>query len=68
MGFKIKDTGCGHEHQEDVFKFGTSGKGFSGFGLYYSRMYVEAHDGIIDFESPGRGKGSSVGCLNPLFF
>ena len=60
MGFEIKDTGCGHEHQEDVFKFGTSGKGFSGFGLYYSRMYVEANDGIIDFESPGRGKGSSV--------
>ncbi len=61
-GFEIQDNGCGLEssRSDEIFKFGSSQKGASGFGLYYSKMYIEANNGLIDFESQGPEKGSSV--------
>lgn len=62
IGLKIKDTGIGvePERQNQIFDFGISSKGSSGFGLYYCKSFVEANKGILLLESSGRGCGSSV--------
>lgn len=62
IGLKIKDTGIGveRERQREIFDFGTSSKGSSGFGLYYCKSFVEANKGSLILESEGRGCGSTV--------
>ena len=62
VGFSIQDTGTGAETEtiRRLFEFGHSGKGSSGFGLYYCKMFVEANQGNIEFVSPGPGKGATV--------
>ncbi|MBF0303849.1 MAG: HAMP domain-containing histidine kinase [Desulfamplus sp.] len=62
IGLKIKDTGIGveRERQREIFDFGTSSKGSSGFGLYYCKSFVEANKGSLILESKGRGCGSTV--------
>ncbi|MDM8522261.1 HAMP domain-containing sensor histidine kinase [Desulfococcaceae bacterium HSG8] len=62
IGFEITDSGIGIEPEEieTIFEFGKSGKGSSGFGLHYCKMFVEANKGELKFTSPGKGKGGSV--------
>jgi len=62
VGIKVKDTGIGVEleRQKEIFDFGISSKGSSGFGLYYCKSFVEANKGTMRFDSPGRGCGSTV--------
>ncbi|MBU3914503.1 HAMP domain-containing histidine kinase, partial [bacterium] len=62
VGFEIADTGIGIEPGmiEIIPKFGQSGKGSSGFGLYYCKMFIEANKGKLAVNSPGKGKGSTV--------
>jgi len=61
-GFEIIDTGIGIEPDNigTILKFGESGKGSSGVGLYYCKMFIEANKGKMAISSPGRGKGASV--------
>jgi len=68
VGIKIRDTGIGVEieRQKEIFDFGISSKGSSGFGLYYCKSFVEANKGTLRFESPGRGCGSTVTMEIPL--
>ena len=62
IGFEISDTGIGIEPEmvKRIFEFGESGKGSSGFGLYYCKMFVEANKGQLTVDSDGKGKGSRV--------
>ncbi len=62
IGFEIQDTGVGIDPGdiESLFKFGRSGKGSSGLGLYYCRMFVEANRGTIALTSEGHGRGAVV--------
>ncbi len=62
VGFEISDTGIGihPEKIDSIFDFGESAKGSSGFGLYYSKMFVESNQGILEFNSEGTGHGASV--------
>jgi len=62
IGFRISDTGVGveKERQKNLFDFGISSKGSSGFGLYYCKSFVTANNGILIFESKGLGKGATV--------
>lgn len=62
IGLKIKDTGIGvsKELQKNIFNFGISSKGSSGFGLYYCKSFVEENNGTLIFESEGNGFGSTV--------
>lgn len=62
IGLKITDTGIGvsKELQKDIFNFGISSKGSSGFGLYYCKSFVEENNGTLIFESEGNGFGSTV--------
>jgi PAS domain S-box-containing protein len=61
IGFRIEDTGIGIEKDrfKEIFKFGVSSKGSSGFGLYYCKSFVETNNGKIYLESPGMGKGTT---------
>lgn len=62
VGFEVSDTGVGvaPEKISSIFDFGESAKGSSGFGLYYSRMFVENNGGRLEFNSDGDGRGASV--------
>ncbi|MEA3361128.1 MAG: ATP-binding protein [Thermodesulfobacteriota bacterium] len=62
IGFEITDSGIGIEQEEisNIFEFGKSSKGSSGFGLTYCRMFVEANKGAMEISSPGKGKGATV--------
>ncbi|MBF0574237.1 MAG: HAMP domain-containing histidine kinase [Desulfamplus sp.] len=62
VGLRIKDTGIGVEieRQKEIFDFGTSSKGSSGFGLYYCKSFIENNKGTLLFKSDGRGLGSTV--------
>ncbi len=68
-GFEISDSGIGasEEDRKDIFEFGKSGKGSSGFGLSYCREFVEGSGGRITFESRGRGKGAMVRAVFPVY-
>ena len=65
VGFEIKDTGIGIEPEKIdlMFDFGESAKGSSGFGLYYTKMFVESNQGVLEFDSRGVGQGASVRIL-----
>ncbi|SLM32516.1 putative Histidine kinase [Desulfamplus magnetovallimortis] len=58
----ITDTGCGVEPEKlnDIFEFGISTKGSSGFGLYYCKSFVEANNGTLTLESSGKNRGATV--------
>jgi len=62
IGFKIADTGIGIEPNrlKSILEFGRSGKGSSGFGLYYCKMFVEANKGALTINSDGKNKGASI--------
>ena len=62
LGFEITDSGIGIEpgQEEEIFEFGKSSKGSSGFGLSYCKMFVEANKGTFEIKSPGKGKGATV--------
>ena len=64
---EITDSGIGIEPDEieTIFEFGKSHKGSSGFGLYYCKMFVEANNGTLTINSPGRGKGAMVSVTLP---
>lgn len=65
IGFEITDSGLGVDPDEidKILLFGESGKGSSGFGLYYCKMFVEANQGRLEFLSEGTGKGATVRLL-----
>ena len=67
VGFEITDSGIGIEPDrlDTIFKFGASSKGASGFGLYYSKLFVEANGGKINIISSGRGKETTVSITLP---
>lgn len=58
----IKDSGVGLDTAfcEDIFEFGISTKGLSGYGLYYCKIFLETNNGGIELTSPGVGQGSIV--------
>lgn len=62
ISLMIADTGCGVEadNLKDIFEFGISTKGSSGFGLYYCKSFVEANNGVLTLTSPGRNQGATV--------
>jgi len=61
-GFEIADSGIGIEEEQfnSAFEIGKSSKGSSGFGLYYCKMFVEDNNGQLIFNSPGKGKTSTL--------
>jgi signal transduction histidine kinase len=62
IGMSISDSGYGveKERQNEIFEFGVSSKGSSGFGLYYCKNFLEANNGTLTLESEGKGKGAKV--------
>ena len=62
ISLMIADTGCGvdADNLKDIFEFGISTKGSSGFGLYYCKSFVEANNGVLTLTSPGRNLGATV--------
>ncbi len=62
IGLEISDSGIGIDPAfiSQVFKFGKSSKGSTGFGLHYCQIFVEANNGTLNISSPGRGKGASI--------
>ena len=58
----IADTGCGVAPSKltDIFEFGISTKGSSGFGLYYCKRFVEANHGHLTISSPGKNQGATI--------
>jgi signal transduction histidine kinase len=62
MGLEIADSGIGIDPAfvPQVFKFGKSSKGSTGFGLHYCKIFVEANNGALSISSPGRGKGATI--------
>jgi signal transduction histidine kinase len=68
IGFEIGDSGIGIDTAqiEQIFELGKSSKTSSGFGLYYSKLFVEACEGTISIASPGKGKGTTATVIFPL--
>ena len=64
----LTDSGIGLSADEcgKVFTFGHSGKGASGFGLYYCREWIERQHGKITLTSPGPGLGVRIEICLPL--
>ena len=62
LGFYVADSGVGiaPERLNDLFGFGISGKGSSGIGLYYCKLFVESNHGTLTITSPGPGQGAVV--------
>jgi len=59
---EISDSGIGLAPEElnMAFETGVSGKGSSGFGLFYCKTIVEANGGTISLKSAGKGRGATV--------
>lgn len=73
--FCVSDTGMGMDQDDipNLFKRFSRGKGTAlvhtegtGLGLYVARKMVEAHDGKIWAESPGRDQGSKFCFTMPI--
>ena len=62
IGFEINDTGAGIAPDEiaSIGELGNSHKDSSGFGLYYSKAFIEANNGELTVSSPGKEKGATV--------
>ncbi len=65
---EISDNGVGiaPENISKIGTFGLSTKGSSGFGLFYCKMFVEAHHGTLLIRSEGIGKGASIVMCFPV--
>lgn len=65
---EISDNGVGiaPENIPKIGTFGLSTKGSSGFGLFYCKMFVEAHHGTLLIRSEGIGKGTSIVMCFPV--
>jgi len=61
-GLEISDSGIGIDPAfiTQVFNFGKSSKGSTGFGLHYCKIFVEANNGTLGISSPGRGQGATI--------
>ncbi len=61
IGITISDTGIGIKSQRfnEIFDFGVSSKGSSGFGLYYCRNFVQENNGTLTVTSSGPGQGAA---------
>jgi PAS domain S-box-containing protein len=59
---EITDSGIGIDpgRTEEVLERGQSGKGSTGLGLYYCRMFMHNNNGMLALESPGVGEGMTV--------
>ncbi|MBW2479329.1 MAG: PAS domain S-box protein [Deltaproteobacteria bacterium] len=59
---EITDSGIGIDpgRAEEVLERGKSGKGSTGLGLYYCRMFMQNNNGKLVLESPGIGQGMTV--------
>ncbi len=66
--FEISDTGIGikKDRLEEIFKYGISSKGSSGFGLYYTKNFIESCHGTLSIKSDGHGKGATFTLNFPL--
>jgi len=62
VGFEVIDSGIGLDPNTKgtVFEFGVSGKGSSGFGLYYCKIFAEANRGVLTLTSAGIGQGAKA--------
>jgi PAS domain S-box-containing protein len=62
IGLEIRDSGIGIDPAfiPQMFNFGKSSKGSTGFGLHYCKIFVEANSGKMSVSSPGRGKGATL--------
>ena len=60
MGLEITDSGIDPAFIPQVFNFGKSSKGSTGFGLHYCKIFVEANNGTLNISSSGRGKGATI--------
>ena len=62
IGLEIRDSGIGIDPAfiPQIFHFGKSSKGSTGFGLHYCKIFVEANSGTMGITSPGKGKGAKV--------
>jgi PAS domain S-box-containing protein len=59
---EISDTGIGiaPNQIQRLFEPGVSKKGSTGFGLYYSKMFMKKSNGQLVIDSPGPGKGTTL--------
>jgi len=62
ISLEISDSGIGIDPAfiPQVFNFGKSSKGSTGFGLHYCKIFVEANNGTLNISSPGRGGGATI--------
>lgn len=63
----ISDTGCGIEKSrlKQIFTLQPPGREPTGFGLYYSRHFVETCNGTLEINSSGKGQGACVTLVLP---
>ncbi len=68
LRISLSDSGIGLNTDEldKLFTFGHSGKGASGFGLYYCKQWIEKNKGRITMTSSGPGSGARVEICLPL--
>ncbi|MCP4117054.1 MAG: HAMP domain-containing histidine kinase [Desulfobacteraceae bacterium] len=68
IGFEIADTGIGIDPllADTLFELGKSGKGSSGMGLYYCKMFIQENQGEISMTSEGIETGAAVKVLFDL--
>jgi len=62
ISLEISDSGIGVDPAfiPQVFNFGKSSKGSTGFGLHYCKIFVEANNGTLNISSPGRDGGATI--------
>jgi len=74
LGVEVSDRGAGFEPADARLlfrKYGrlrgsqTGGTDGAGLGLYLTRLIVEAHGGLVEASSPGRGAGARFRFLLP---
>jgi len=67
----IRDTGCGMDrdfiNRKLFHLFASSKSSGLGIGLFLSRRIIDAHHGIIEAESEGKGKGCTFRVTLPLW-
>jgi PAS domain S-box-containing protein len=59
---EITDTGIGiaPDQIQELFEPGISKKDSTGFGLHYSKMFMENNNGCLALDSPGIGQGTTL--------
>ena len=58
---EITDSGIGIDpgRIEEILELGKSRKGSTGLGLYYCKMFMQNNNGMLAFDSPGSGQGTT---------